>query len=171
MRIGPSTTSSRRRSIPFVRPRWWRSIRRWCARSSRKPPPNRREWSKKRERRESEAARAGVAHLVERNLPKVEVAGSRPVARSIRFRCAQAHVAGDRHACRFVRAPRRPGAPFAFAALKLMSRATGTPVDLSGRQGARALHSLSLTQARVAGDRRLLISPGAEGARGLQIAS
>src|SRR5438309_8827687 len=83
----------------------------------------------------------------------------------------QAHVAGDRHACRFVRAPRRPGAPFAFAALKLMSRATGAPVDLSGRQGARALHSLSLTQARVAGDRCLLISPGAEGARGLQIAS
>src|SRR5713226_2323006 len=29
------------------------------------------------------AKRAGVAHLVERNLPKVEVAGSRPVARSI----------------------------------------------------------------------------------------
>jgi hypothetical protein len=55
--------------------------------------------------------------------------------------------------------------------LKLVSRATGTPVDLSGRQGARRSILFRFTQARVAGDRRLLIGPGAEGARALQIAS
>ena len=31
--------------------------------------------------------RAGVAHLVERNLAKVQVVGSRPITRSKRIRC------------------------------------------------------------------------------------
>ena len=32
---------------PFYRRRWWRSIRRWCAPSSPKQPPNQRASSKK----------------------------------------------------------------------------------------------------------------------------
>src|SRR5260370_41463613 len=56
---------------------------RWFDRLLRRPRSKPGAWSKKRERLQSGAARAGVAHLVERTLPKVEVAGSRPVARSI----------------------------------------------------------------------------------------
>src|SRR6266478_6015404 len=81
-RTAPSATSSRRPSTLYSHGLSWRSIRRSFDLLLRRPHRNPRAWSKKRERLESEAARAGVAHLVERNLPKVEVAGSRPVARS-----------------------------------------------------------------------------------------
>src|SRR6267378_474436 len=77
-----STTSSPPPSIPSAPSSSSTSTRRWCDRLSPRSPRNPRESSKKPESLKSEAARAGVAHLVERNLPKVEVAGSRPVARS-----------------------------------------------------------------------------------------
>src|SRR5258707_372242 len=80
-RTAPSATSSRRPSTLFARGRSWRSIRRWFDRLWRRPPPHPGASSKK----PKIGFGAGVAPLVERNLPKVEVAGSRPVARFITF--------------------------------------------------------------------------------------
>src|SRR5437667_5970295 len=76
---GPSTTSSRRRGTPATRTGSSKSIRSWCGRWWPRRRLRRRRWSRPRI---VGLSRAGVAHLVERNLPKVEVAGSRPVARS-----------------------------------------------------------------------------------------
>src|SRR5205807_5789576 len=76
---GPSTTSSRRRGTPGTRTGSSKSIRSWCGRWWPRRRLRRRPWSRPRI---VGLGRAGVAHLVERNLPKVEVAGSRPVARS-----------------------------------------------------------------------------------------
>src|SRR3989454_11896635 len=76
---GPSTTSSRRRGTPGTRTGSSKSIRSWGGRWWPRRHLRRRPWSRPRI---VGLGRAGVAHLVERNLPKVEVAGSRPVARS-----------------------------------------------------------------------------------------
>src|ERR1700687_2436507 len=77
MPTGPSTTSSPRPWTQYRPTVSSANPRSSCARSSQKPRLRPRQWSKRKL-----PFGAGVAHLVERNLPKVEVAGSRPVARS-----------------------------------------------------------------------------------------
>src|SRR5260221_10199986 len=97
----PNTTSSPRPSIRLNPMPWLRSTRplsgRWSQRWRRRLKP----WSKLKASRSGTPVHirfgdAGVAHLAERDLPKVEVAGSIPVSRLADFPLSSArrHV-GD----------------------------------------------------------------------------
>src|ERR1700694_4408086 len=87
------------------------------------------------------SARAGVAHLVERDLAKVEVAGSKPVSRSNSPFASLRLVRGrPLLVCRAPLAPVALQLAFRFA----QARSRETSVDLSGAAGARCAPTFQL---------------------------
>jgi hypothetical protein len=83
------------------------------------------------------SARAGVAHLVERDLAKVEVAGSKPVSRS------NFTLAGARVRCRGRRSRFEYRPPEAAAALQLHSRRRSSSLS---RETLRSITLPSMTR-------------------------